>query len=387
MNLLPLVLKNVLRKRTRAILTVGAIVLPLFVICFMATVLRAMDSDSGAETGAFRLVTRHRVSLTSLLPRAHEAKIRALPGVVAATTLNMFGGTYVDSNPRNVFMRFATEPAELLRVFDDMEIVAGSKEDWLADRMGCMVGANLAQKFGWKIGDPVVLQGSVFPGTLELKVRAVYYLRGGTSASLYFNRATLDEAHPWFKGQAFVVIFRARDAAASDALLASVDGLFENSVAPTRTETENAFKQGFVSMLGNVKLALSLIGTVIMFVVLLIAANTMAMAARERVTEIAVLRTLGFPRPAILGMVLGEGMVLGVLGGLLGGLLFIALEPTLKRVILESPAAMLAGAMRVYPDILARGFGLAVGVGLLAGLVPAVRSAQRSIVDGLRQAA
>jgi putative ABC transport system permease protein len=384
----PYVFKNVFRKKTRTLLTVGSIVLPLLVICLMGTFLKALEAPDPKTThGSFRLVVRHRVSLTTILPAAYEDKVRQLPGVEAASNFNFFGGRYRDGGARNVFIRFAVDPETFLKVFDDAEIVEGSAAEWLKDRTGCIVGTNLAAKYGWKLGDRVVLVGDIFPMTLELTIRAIYHLENGTSASLFFNRKPIDEKFPSFKGSVFTIWLKAKDAAAADRLGPAIDALFENSPFPTKTEAENVFRNGFVSMLGNVKFLMTSIGAIISLVILLIAGNTMAMAARERVTEIAVLRTLGFSRPKILGLVLGESVLIGLAGGIIGILVFVAAEPSLRRQLMLTPMSSLAGAMRVYPQILTLAFVLAVGVGLFAGIVPALRSASRSIVDGLRQVA
>lgn len=388
MKFLPLIFKNVFRKKTRTLLTVGSIVLPLLVICLMGTFLKALEAPDPKTThGSFRLVVRHRVSLTSILPAAYEEKVRQLPGVEAVSDFNFFGGRYRDGGARNVFIRFAVDPETFLKVFDDAEIVEGSTRDWLQDRTGCLVGANLAAKYGWKLGDRVVLLGDIFPMTLELTIRAIYYLENGTSATLFFDRRIIDERFASFKGSVFTIWIKAKDAAASERLGPLIDALFENSPYPTKTETENAFRNGMVSMLGNVKLLMTSIGAIIVLVILLIAGNTMAMAARERVTEIAVLRTLGFTRPKILGLVLGESVLIALAGGAFGILLFVAAEPFLKRQLMLTPMSSIAATIRVYPDVLTLAFSLAVGIGVLAGLVPALRSASRSIVDGLRQVA
>jgi putative ABC transport system permease protein len=386
MKFLPLILKNAFRKKTRTLLTIGSIVLPLLVICLMGTFLKALEvPDPKTTHGSFRLVVRHRVSLTSGLPAAYVEKVRQLPGVEAVSNFNFFGGRYRDGGARNIFIRFAVDPETFLKVFDDAEIVEGSTRDWLQDRTGCIVGTNLATKYGWKLGDRVVLVGDIFPMTLELTIRALYRLENGTSASLFFDRRIIDERFPSFKGSVFTIWIKAKDAAASERLGPMIDALFENSPYPTKTETENAFRNGIVSMLGNVKLLMTSIGAIIIAVILLIAGNTMAMAARERITEIAVFRTLGFPKSTILALVLGESVLIALAGGAFGILLFVAAEPFLKRQLMLSPMSSIAATIRVYPEVLTLAFALAVGIGVLAGLVPAVRSASRSIVDGLRQ--
>jgi putative ABC transport system permease protein len=383
---LPLLFKNVFRKRTRTLLTVASIVLPLLVICLMGTFLKALEApDPRTTRGSFRLVVRHRASMMSTLPTAYEDRIRQLPGVEAVSDFNYFFGRYRDGGAKNTFMRAAVDPETILSVFDDAGIVEGSARDWRQDRTGCLVGANLAAKYGWKLGDRAVLVGDAFPMTLELTIRGVYYLENGTSATLFFDRRLIDERFPAFKGSASTIWVRAKDAAAAERLGPMIDALFENSPYPTRTETENAFRNGMVSMLGNVKLLMTSIGAIIVLVILLIAGNTMAMTARERITEIAVFRTLGFPRSTILGLVLGESVLIALAAGVSGILLFVAGEPILRRQLLETPMSSLAATFHLYPQVLALAFALAVGIGVLAGLVPALRSATRSITDGLRQ--
>ena len=385
MKLVPLILKNVFRKKTRTLLTVASIVLPLLVICLMGTFLRALDRPDPARTrGMFRLVTRHKVSLTNFLPLTYEEKIRQIPGVSAVTDFTWFGGIYRDKSAKNIFARFAVEPETFLKVFDDAQIVAGSKEDWLADRTGALVGRNIAEKFGWKLGDKIPLVGDIFPINVELTIRGIYYLPNGTSATCFFSRRYLEEAVPFFKGNAGTFWIKAKDAEAAERIPRTVDAMFENSPSPTKTETEKQFQNFFVQMMGNVKLLLGAIATVIVAVIVLIAANTMAMTARERVTEIAVLRTLGFQRRTILSLILGESLVIALFGGFLGVGLFVLLEPGMKRNLSLGPMASLAASLQIYPSILALGFGIAVGVGVLAGIFPAIRSAQRSIVEGLR---
>ena len=297
MKFLPLILKNVFRKKARAILTIGSIILPLLVICLMGTFLRLLDRPDPAETrGMFRIVTRHKVGLASPLPVSYGEKIRQLDGTLAVTKFNWFGGKYIDNSARNFFARFAVEPETLVQVFDDATITQGSATDWFNDRAGSLVGEDLMKKFGWRIGDQVVLIGDIYPVTLELTIRAVYTLPDEDSDALFFNREYLEEALPSFQGNVGTIWTKCRDGTTATRLSDEIDQMFENSPYPTKTETEKAFQMGFVSMLGNVKLLITSLGTIVVFVILLIAANTMALSARERVREIALLRPLGFSR-------------------------------------------------------------------------------------------
>ncbi len=295
MKFFPYVFKSLFRKKTRSLLTLGSILLPLFVVCLMGTLIRTLDRPpTGA--GMYRIVVRHKVSLSNWIPEAYRARIQTLPGVEDMSIWCWFGGKYVDYAPKNFFARFGVEPAKLLKVFDEAKIVEGSAADWIADRSGAMVGTDLVKKFGWKLGQKVVLQGDIYPVNLELTIRAIYDAAGGNNAALFFNWAYVEEALPQVKGRIGTFYIRAKDAEAVARLPKQIDALFENTDAPTKTETEKEFQNGFVQMLGNVKLMLNGISAAIVFVILLIAANTMSMAARERVNEIAVLRTLGFPK-------------------------------------------------------------------------------------------
>ncbi|MGZ6971286.1 MAG: ABC transporter permease [Thermoanaerobaculia bacterium] len=384
MKFLPFVFKNLFRKKTRSLLTLGSILLPLFVICILGTLLAALETDPTGGRGMWRLITRHKVSITNWLVDAHTAKIRQLPGIAEVVRMQWFGGQYVDQSAFNNFTRFSTQdPEALLRVFDEAKIVEGSGDDWVKDRAGVLVGRLLMKKYGWKLGQKVALKGDIYPVTLELTIRAVY--RGPDESAVYFHHAYIEEAVPRVKGFVGWFWIKADSPESAERLPKLVDALFENSSYPTRTETEKEFQNTWVSMLGNVKLLLTSISAIIVCVILLIAGNTMAMAARERVTEIAVLRTLGYTKGTILGLILGESFLLSAVGGLLGLGVFIAFFPGFKQVLLYSPMAGFAAGMRVFPGVLIAGFGVTLLVGLFAGLVPAVRSAQRSITDGLRQ--
>jgi putative ABC transport system permease protein len=383
MKFVPYVLRSLFRKKTRSILTIASIVLPFFVICVLGTLLATLDADPSGGKGMYRLIVRHKVSLTNFIPEAYRERIAQLPGVADVTILNWFGGTYKDNRPENMFARFGCEPDRLMRIFDEATIVAGSEADWTSDRSGVLVGERLMKRYGWKLGDRFALQGDFFPTRLELTIRAVY--RGPDESGVYFDRKLIEEGVPWAKGQVGTFWIKAASTEAVQQLPRQIDALFENSSFPTKTETEKEFQNGFVSMLGNVKAVVTMISTAIALVILLISANTMAMAARERVVEIAVLRTLGFGKPLILTLVLAESLLLSATGSFVGLALFRLSFPALKEGLLSSPMAGFAAGMQLFPEVLLTGIGVTLLVGLVAGVVPAIRSARRSIPDGLRQ--
>jgi putative ABC transport system permease protein len=307
-----------------------------------------------------------------------------VPGVKEIIVSNWFGGQYKDARPQNQFARFSVTPAEkLLTVFDEAKIVAGSEKEWVADRSGALVGALLMKKYDWKIGDKLPLKGDIYPINLDLTIRAAFQAPDETA--VYFHHEAIEEALPRVKGFAGWFWIKADSLEAVSRIPKTVDAMFENSSYPTKTETEKEMQNGFISMLGNVKALVTSIAIVIVLVILLIAGNTMAMSARERVTEIAVLRTLGFQKGTILGLVLGESLLLSLFGGILGTALFVLMFPGFRRGLLMSPMGGLAAGMKLFPSVVVTAFVVTIFVGLVAGIVPAIRSALRPITDGLRQ--
>ena len=382
MKFLPLVLKNLFRKKTRSGLTIGSILLPFFVICLLGTFVAMLDADPSKGRGMYRIAVRHRVSFTNFLPASHLDKIRQLPGVKAATPFNWFGGRYVDFSAFHVFQRFAVDPPAFFDVFDASGVVDGSAEAWKADRSGLLVGELLMKKYGWRLGQQITLTGDIWPGVYTFTIRAVY--RGNDEASVFFDQKIIDEALPRRAGLYTMIWLKGVDAAAARDLIPRINALFENSPWPVRAETEKEFQNNYLALIGNVKLFFRSLTAVIATVVLLIAANTMAMAARERVREFAVLRAIGFPRGTIFGLVLSESALLSVFGASAGLLAYLALFPRLRAFVLYSPLAGAASALALYPRVLAAAFATTVLVGVLAGLVPAIRSVRRPIADGLR---
>ena len=385
MKYLPLVAKNLFRKKTRSGLTVGSILLPFFVICILGTLLATLDADPSEGAGMYRIAVRHKVSIANFLPATHVEKIRQMPGVKGATPFNWFGGQYVDFSSFNIFQRFGVDPEVLLDVFDEAKIVEGSAEEWKRDRSAALVGRLLTRKYGWRLGQRVTLKGDIWPGTYEFTIRAIY--EGQDESILFFHQKLLDERFPARGGRTTNIWIKADSAAAVERLIPAINAQFENSPWPVRAETEKEFQNSFIGLLGNVKLLVKSLAVIIALVILLIAGNTMAMAARERVTEIAVLRAIGYTKRTILGLMLAESLLLALTGGAAGVLVYVALLPKLKAVLLYSPLAGFAAGIRLFPEVLATAFVTTLAVGLLAGLVPAIRSARRPIVDGLRQVA
>jgi putative ABC transport system permease protein len=374
------VLRNAFRNKRRSILTVLSISFSLLLLTLMMTIWHTFYIDQGAPNSATRLMTRHRVSLTFFLPAYYREKIRSLPGVVAVVPMTWFGGRYKDDKPENFFAQFATDPEEYPKVASDKIVPPDQLEAWQRDRAGAMVDAELAKKYGWKIGDKVTLQGTIFPVNPELTIRAVYTIDPPNRA-LYFHAKYLEEAVGFFKGQAGFFFTRAASAKDVSQVSQQIDDLFHNSPQPTKTESEKAFQLSFIAMLGNVKAFILSICAAVVFAILLVSANTMAMSIRSRTREVALLKTLGFTRGSVLSLFVGEAVALSVLGGLLGvsaaaGLILLVGHST---VTLGVP-----GGLRVTVSTMAVAVMVAAAVGLISGSLPAYNASRVSIVEGLR---
>jgi putative ABC transport system permease protein len=379
MTLTRFVTKNAFRNKRRSILTVLSIAFSLLLLTLMMTIWRAFYLDEGSAESAERLVVRHRVSLTFSLPGFYREKIRAVPGVVAVVPVSWFGGIYKDQKPENFFAQFGTDPEEFFKVFRDIQMPEDQRIAWQRDRQGVIVDDTLAQKFGWKLGDRIVLQGTIYPVDLELYVRGIFHSTPDNK-SIYFNTKYVEEAVAFFKGQAGTFSILAASPGAVSGIASAVDDMFRNSPQPTKTESEKAFGLSFVNMLGNVKAFILSICLAVVFTTLLVSANTMAMSIRERTREVAVLKTLGFERQTILGLFVGEAMSLSIAGGLFGcGFAWLLL--TLMK---QSPMGFFLAQMQVTPGTLVLALLAAALVGFFSSLVPSYHAAQVEIVEGLR---
>src|SRR5271154_3102825 len=317
MTLTRFVSKNAFRNKRRSILTVISIAFSLLLLTLMMTLWRSFYLDNGSAESNLRLITRHKVSLTFNLPAYYREKIRSIPGVVAVVPTSWFGGLYKDDKPENFFAQFGTDPEEFFKVYRDITITPKELSDWQHDRQGVVVDDTLANKYGWKLGDRIILKGTIYPVDLELYIRGIFH-SVPDDKSVYFNAKYLEEAVSWFKGKAGTFGILADSPEDVSKVAAAVDDTFRNAPEPTKTESEKAFGLEFVAMLGNVKAFILSICSAVVFATLLVSATTMAMSIRERTREVAVLKTLGFTRQGILGLFVSEAVALSLAGGILG---------------------------------------------------------------------
>jgi len=385
MKFFRLVWRNVFRKKTRMFLTTGSIVLVLVLIVVLVSLLNAMEADPSGGRGANRLVVQHATGLASFLPLSQRQRIEQIPGVVAVSPEIWFGGVYKDDKPENWFGQLSADPEVFFKVFDDATIDPEVEKAWRAERNAFVAGKSLEDKFHWKPGDHIVLKGTYIPINLDLVYKGSYH--AGDESNIFFHNEYLNQAQ-WFGAGKVTGIYYLKVASVEDLprVAAAIDRTFENSDAPTKTMTEKQFQASFMEMMGNVKGLIRWISLVILFAVTLIVANTVAMSARERVTEIAVMRVLGFRRSHVLSFILSESVLMALLGGILGILLAkFFLIPAIVAGGAKTSLSVFLINFKVTWQVFLGAFLVAVGIGVLAGFVPAIRSSQIKIVDGLRQ--
>lgn len=392
MKFLPYVLKHLRHNWIRTASTVVAMSVCIFLFCTLQTIIAAVNWGL-QSANASRLVTRHAVSLVYTLPVAYKDRIARVPGVRRVAASNWFFG-FLGSPPdyRTFFANFAVDPEDYLAIYPEYLLTPQEKADFLADRRGCIVGHETAKVHGWKVGDTFQLESVIPPyrtgKPFEFVIRGIYQTDDerypGTDARLmFFHWKYLDEAT---RGRAGTGTFAVEidEPTRAGAVAKAIDAEFENSDRQTKTETEAAFRASFASLAGNLALLLNGIGLAVTFTILLVTANTMSMAVRERRTEIGVLKTLGFGSRLVMALLLCESAFLGVLGGALGLGLGAAMIKALPRVPLIGDAVRQFPNLGLSPQVAALGFGMALFIGLAAGLVPALGAYRARITEALR---
>lgn len=317
MTLASLVVKNTLRNKMRSALTLLSVGFSFFLLTLLAAIWRGFYIEPGPAEAAMRLITRHRVSLVFPLPAYYREEIRKIRGVLNVVPMTWVGGRYIDDTPQNIFAQFATDPQEAFRVHREWRVQPDELQSWRRDRAGAAVERVIAERHGWQIGDRIVLGRNIYPVDLELTVRAVFDA-GTTWQAVLFHTEYLEESVPSAKGRAGTFSVLVDSAQAASRMAQQIDRIFRNAPVPTKTESEKAFLMNFVAMLGNVKLFILGISLAVTFAILLVSANTMAMSIRERIREVAVLRTLGFPRGSVLALFISEAVLLSSVGAALG---------------------------------------------------------------------
>jgi putative ABC transport system permease protein len=446
MEIFLLILKNAARNPRRTTLTILSITVSIFLVSTLQAVLHNLETVGTSNSSNLRVVVHRATSLLQSMPVSYKQRIAALPGVKYVESTDWFGGYYAD--PGNFFANFATDVEDFEKIADELVIPPGQLAAWKQERTAALVGQKLMETYHWKLGDRITLKGTIYPVDLEFIIRAVYTDPDDVSVerAVYFHWDYFDESlgRPGRTGAFYVKAATPEDV---PRLADRIDALFKNTDAETKAETEKAFNLSFVSMLGNVKLLLNAICLAVVFTILLVAGNAMAMSIRERTGEVAVLKTLGFRQNAILLLLVGESVAIALLGGVLGALGakttygFIHVTSTKGRafgILYAVGVALLAayGAWMLFAGssasrpwmkvtrlgvtslggllgfaagfgfyiatgyvmnqggfladfgvnygTLALGLGISAGVGLISALLPALRASRMSIAEALR---
>lgn len=383
MRFLPLIWRNLWRRKTRTTFTLASIFVAFMLFGILMTV-RTAFTFGVQVIGLDRLIVIHKVSLIMPLPVSYLDRFAAVEGVELVTHSSWFGGVYQD--PTNFFAQMAVEPDPFMAIYPEYDLPAQQMQAWLADRQGAIVGRDLANRFGWSIGDRIPIQATIWQprdgtGVWEFNIVGIYDGEQTVDKTQFFFRYDyLDENRAGGAGLVGWYIVKVADPSQSQALADQFDAMFANSSYETKTTTEQGFLEGFANQVGNIGAIMVTISAAVLFNILLIAASTMVQSVRERTSELAVLKTLGFSGPMVLTLVLAESMALAGVGGGLG--LFLAWlfvqggDPT---------GGMLPIFMLPARDIVL-GIVLIGLLGLLAGLLPALGAMRLKITDALRRA-
>lgn len=374
-----LILSSLFRKKIRTVLTVGSFAVALFLFGLLAVVQGAFNQGIDVA-GADRLVVINKVSIIQPLPIAYKDRLLRIPGIKEVTHANWFGGVYQDE--RNFFSQMAVDDTTFRSVYPEYVIPEDQWQAYLGDREGAIVGTDLAKRFKWKLGDRIPIKGTIFQGTWDFNIRAIYQgnrVQDDTTQFWFHYKYLEERENPYWKGLIGWYTVKVANPDDSVRVARQIDETFSNSPWETKTDTEKAFAASWAKQAGNIQLLILSIGAVVFFTLLLVTGNTMAIAVRERVRDLAVLKAVGFSDVFVLLLVLAESMMIAAFGGVLGlagaKLLTLGGDPThgmLPFFYLSTTTAI-------------EGFVVALLVGVAAGLLPALSAMNLNVVDALRR--
>lgn len=384
MRFLPLIWSNLMRKKLRTFLTLLSITVAFVLFGYLAAI--RVGFNAGVEVaGADRLITRHRVSITELLPVSYRERLLAVPGVEAVVFQTWFGGVYQD--PRNFFPQMPVDPEPFLRMFPEYVLPEDQRLAWLRTRTGAIVGRATARRFGWQVGDRIPILSQIWTtktgsALWEFDLVGIYDGTGPgvDTTTLFFRHDYFEENRAFGAGLVGWYTVRVSNPEQAPAVARAVDREFANSAAETKTETEKAFLTGFAQQIGDIGAILKAILSAVFFTILLVAGNTMAQAVRERTGEIGALKALGFTHQQVLGLVLAESCCLALAGGGAG----LALAAALIAAGDPTRGALPVFYFPVRDAVL--GVGLAAALGVVSGAFPAWQAGRLRIAEALRRA-
>jgi putative ABC transport system permease protein len=382
MLLAKLILRNIFRHKLRTGLTMLGIIVAILSFGLMRTLVAAWYAGAEA-TSSTRLITRNAISLVVPLPTHYKQKIRQVEGVSTVAGMNWFAGIYIDK--KNFFPQFAVEAEPFLDLYPEYILRPEQRSAFLHDRKGCVVGRKLAKTYGWKLGDVIPIQGTIFPGNWSFVISGIYSgVDKKTDESQFFFHweylnETLKATVPRRANQVGIIVVGLKSAERAAEIGQNIDKVFKNSLAETLTETEKAFQLSFVAMTDSILIAVQIVSFLVIFIIMAVMANTMAMTARERGPEYATLKALGFPPRQVATLIFGESLAISLIGGALGILLTYP-----AAALIAEELAKFFPIFNVPQEVIYLGFASAVLVGLIAAILPAWRAVRMPITDGLR---
>jgi len=384
MKYLHLVWAALFRRKTRTFLTLVSMFAAFQLFGMLDSVRAAFANAGSSAAGAHRLLTMSKISFTVQLPQSLGARIAAVPGIEAVAYASWFNGIYQD--PKNYFVSEAVS-RNFFDVYTDFVLPPEQLQTFQNTRTGAVVGASLAKRFGWKIGDKIPLEATIWPqrgggNTWTFDLVGIYHAASakdeGNEQALFFQWKYFDEARQFANGQVGWYISRLANPDDADKVAQAIDAFSANSDHETKTETESAFSVSLIRQFADIGFIVSAIMGAVFFTLILLVGNTMAQAVRDRIPELAVLKTLGFSDGSILGLVLAESVMLVLLGGASG----LVLAMLVVRAIKASLGAMVP-MMNIGASIWTSGLALMVGIGIVVGVLPALRGMRLRIVDAL----
>jgi putative ABC transport system permease protein len=379
MSFFGLIFKSTFRNRLRTGLTALGVAIAIIAFLVLRTMVAAWYAGVDAASSD-RMVVRNKISIIFPLPYAYLEKVKQTPGVEDVSFANWFAGVYIDE--KQFFAQFATDAESYYRLYPEFKLPPEQMKAWLDDRTGAVVGDLLASKYNWKIGDKVVLKGTIYQGDFEFTIRGIYTGAGKTDRQQFqfhykYLNEKIDETQ---KDRLGIILAKVK----SQDIAPQIDKMFANSANETRTESELAFQRSFMSMVSNILVALQIVSVVVLIILILILGNTMAMATRERTSEYAAMRAIGFKPKHVTLLVLGEGFVVAAIGAAFA----IVASPAILRAfadMLEKNMGAFLGAFELDPKAALLATVVALGGGMLAATIPAWRASRMRIVDALRR--
>jgi len=383
MKVFKLVFKNALRHKLRSLLTIIGISVALVAFGLLRTVVTAWNAGIDASQ-ADRLITRHSVSFIFPLDYAYRDKIAQVPGIVKMSFSSWFGGIYIDKS--QFFARLAVEAETFFDVYSEFLLSEKELADFKKERNACIIGEGIARQYGIKIGDIMPLEGDIYPGRWEFVVRGIYRARDkvtDTSQMLFhweYLNQRLEQESPGRANQVGWYIIKVDNPNNAAEISARIDAQFVNSSAETKTETERAFAQGFLASTSAILTAMDVMSFLIVGIIMLVLANTMIMAARERTREYAVFKALGFSGGHLLGLIMGESLLISALGGGLGLFLLFPIITGFEQAIPKG----IFPVFQLEPVTVILALSAVLFIGIAAALLPVQRALSTRIIDGFR---